>query len=428
MGGGMRGRPASGAPRVQLPAAAGAAAVAAAGVAVALLLPAELLAGEAGRLSIVLFGVAAGALAWRLSRARAAAAQARRDAGSATLAAREARRAERLLAGLPDAVVAVDQRGVVRCANAAAGSLLGVRAEHVGRPYAESLSAPSLRAVLAPVLDGAADHGGGDLVDVAPGAVIQVRVRRVPEAAGAGGGGWLALLCAADATRLRRLERLRHDFVANVSHELRTPITAIKGFVETMLDRRLYRGSNGKRFLRITGAQAERLRALVEDLLSLSRIEQGDPHGIDAAPQPLTPIVKRAIDACRARFGARRVRVDAGGVDGVRVRANAPLLERALVNLLENALLYGGDGVAVRVTARSGDGARIDVADDGPGIPAEHLDRLFERFYRVDRDGRVPGSGLGLAIVKHVAQAHGGAVSVASEAGSGSTFTIRLPA
>lgn len=422
MGGRMRGQP-SRSRRVPLTVTVGAAA-AAAGVAVALLLPAELLAGGAGRLSIALLGAAAGVLAWRLGGARTAAAHARRDAGRTAAAARDARRAELLLAGLPDAVVAVDPRGVVRCANAAAGSLLGVRAEHVGRPYAESLSAPSLRAILTPVLDGAADHGGGDLADVTPGAVIQVRVRRV---SGGDGDGWLALLCAADATRLRRLERLRHDFVANVSHELRTPITAIKGFVETMLDRRLYRGANGKRFLRITGAQAERLRALVEDLLSLSRIEQSDAGGIDAAPQPLAPIVRRAIDACQVRFGARRVRVDAAGVDGVRVRANAPLLERALVNLLENALLYGGDGVAVRVSARSGDGARIDVADDGPGIPDEHLSRLFERFYRVDRDARVPGSGLGLAIVKHVAQAHGGAVSVASEVGSGSTFTLRLP-
>ena len=256
--------------------------------------------------------------------------------------------------------------------------------------------------------------------------MIHARVLRVR----AGGGGWLALLCAADATRLRRLERLRHDFVANVSHELRTPITAIKGFVETMLDRRLYRGSNGKRFLRIAGAQAERLHALVEDLLSLSRIEQGEPGGIDAAAQPLAPIVTRAIDACRARFDTRRVRVDTAGVDGARVRANAPLLERALVNLLQNALLYGGQKAAVRVSARASaeDGVRIDVADDGPGIAAEHLDRLFERFYRVDRDSRIPGSGLGLAIVKHVAQAHGGSVSVASEVGSGSTFTVRLPA
>lgn len=405
------------------------AAVAALGIAAAALLPAEALLPGVARLALALLGAAAGALAWSLRRVRMAEARARQDAGATAAEARNARRVERLLAQLPDAVVAVDPRGVICIANAAAAGLLGLRPELVGRPFAEALPAPSLRAILAPVLEGAADHGGGDLADLVPDAVIHVRVSRVRADGGdGGGGGWMILLCATDATRLRRLERLRHDFVANVSHELRTPITAIKGFVETMLDRRLYRGSNGKRFLRIASAQAARLHALVEDLLSLSRIEQDGSGGIDATAQPLAPIVMRAIDACRERFDTRRVRVDTGGVDGVRVRANAPLLERALVNLLENALLHGGKGCAVRVSARSEGGVRIDVADDGPGIAAEHLDRLFERFYRVDRDARIPGSGLGLAIVKHVAQAHGGRVSVTSEIGSGSMFTLHLPA
>ena len=150
------------------------------------------------------------------------------------------------------------------------------------------------------------------MTDLVPEAVIHIRVSRVQ----ADEDGLLVLICASDATRLRRLERLRHDFVANVSHELRTPITAIKGFVETMLDRRLYRGSNGKRFLRIAGAQAERLDALVEDLLSLSRIEQGEHDGIDATAQPLAPIVTRAVDACRSRLGGRRARIGIAGVDG----------------------------------------------------------------------------------------------------------------
>jgi len=409
-------------------AAAIGAAVAAAGIALALLLPEELLARWAGRLSIALPGTAAGVLAWRLSRARTAAFRASRDAGATVAEARDAHRVERLLAQLPDAVVALDLGGSICVTNASAAALLGVRPEHVGHPFAEALSAPSLRVILAPILAGTSEHGAGDLVDLVPGTVIHVRVSRVPDV-----DGWLVLICATDATRVRRLERLRHDFVANVSHELRTPITAIKGFVETMLDRRLYRGSNGKRFLRIAGTQAERLHALVEDLLSLSRIEQGEHDGIDATVQPLSPIVTRAIDACRSRLDERRARVDAGGVDGVQVRANAPLLERALVNLLDNALLYGGGRTSVLVSARAADGARaaggvrIDVADDGPGIAAEHLERVFERFYRVERDSRIPGSGLGLAIVKHIVQAHGGRVSVTSEVGSGTKVTLQIP-
>lgn len=409
-------------------AAAGAVAVAAAGIAVALLLPEDLLGRWAGRLSIALLGASLGVMAWCLARARTAAVSARRDAGATIADVRNARRVERLLAELPDAVVAVDPGGVISVANRSAAGLLGVRPEHVGRPFAEALSAPSLRAILAPVLAGASEHAAGDLADLVPDAVIHIRVSRVPD-----GDGRLVLLCATDATRMHRLERLRHDFVANVSHELRTPITAIKGFVETMLDRRLYRGSNGKRFLRIAGAQAERLHALVEDLLSLSRIEQGEHDGIDASAQLLAPIVTRAIDACRSRLDERRARIDTAGVDGVRVRANAPLLERALANLLDNALLYGGDRASVRISARGEDGAgseggvRIDVTDDGPGIGDEHLDRVFERFYRVERDSSIPGSGLGLAIVKHIVQAHGGHVSVMSEVGSGTTFTLQLP-
>ena len=410
-------------PRKPVGAVIGGVAVTAAGVSLALLLPDDLLDLGVDRLSIALLGVSFGALIWCLSRMRKAIGMAYQDTNVSVAEVRNAHQVKQLLAQLPDAIVAVDQSGIICVANASAARLLGVLPDHVGSRFTEALATQSLRAVMAPVLAGTSDSGFGDLIDLAPDSVIHVRVNRVQ----ADGDGWLVLICATDATRLRHLERLRHDFVANVSHELRTPITAIMGFVETMLDRHLYRDSDGKRFLHIASAHAERLHALVEDLVSLSRIEQGEHNGIDTTVQPLAPIVTRSIEACQSLFNKRNVRVEVSQADSVRVRANAPLLERALVNLIENAFLYGGDAVSVGVSVQIKQGLLIIVADDGPGIPVDHLDRIFERFYRIERDSRIPGSGLGLAIVKHIVQAHGGCVSVSSEVGSGTTFTVQIP-
>lgn len=239
------------------------------------------------------------------------------------------------------------------------------------------------------------------------------------------------LIVLNDVTEVRRLETMRRDFVANVSHELKTPITSIKGFMETLLDGAMDNPDDARKFLQIIAKQADRLDAIIEDLLSLSRIEQESERGEIVLKQGRIVDVLNAVAlAIHSKAEARGVQVDVSASDMLTARINAPLLEQAVVNLVDNAIKYSEAGMRVRVTAeeRPG-GVCIAVADTGPGIPKEHHARIFERFYRVDksRSRQLGGTGLGLSIVKHITQAHGGTVSVQSAPGKGSTFTIHLP-
>ncbi len=240
-----------------------------------------------------------------------------------------------------------------------------------------------------------------------------------------------ALIVLHDVTRLRRLEVMRREFVANVSHEIKTPITAIKGSVETLLESGETDPQQVSRFLQIIGRQADRLHAIVEDLLSLARIEQ-DAERDRVAVEPGRPaeVIDSAIEAVQLQADARQIEIRRTSDDQVEGIFNAPLLEQALVNLLDNAIKYNPAGTTVQVAAQThGDELVIAVADDGVGIEPEHLPRLFERFYRRDkaRSRAQGGTGLGLAIVKHIAQAHQGRVSVDSRPGHGSTFRLHLP-
>jgi two-component system phosphate regulon sensor histidine kinase PhoR len=234
-----------------------------------------------------------------------------------------------------------------------------------------------------------------------------------------------------DVTQIRHLENIRRDFVANVSHELKTPITSIKGFVETLRDGALDDRPQAERFLGIVARHADRLHAIIEDLLSLSRLEQGtEIYDIPRTEAAMTDVCGAAMLDCAAKATARQVTIESSCPPDLRARVNAPLLEQALVNLLENAITYSNAGSTVWLTAcQAGETLSIDVRDEGIGIPPEHLSRLFERFYRVDkaRSREHGGTGLGLAIVKHIAQVHGGQVTVTSTVGQGSTFTMRLP-
>ncbi len=239
-----------------------------------------------------------------------------------------------------------------------------------------------------------------------------------------------AVIVFNDVSRLRRLENLRRDFVANVSHELKTPITSIKGFAETLLDGALKNPEEAGRFLNIIARHADRLNAIIEDLLMLSRLEQDGKEGISLETADINGILQSAIDVCNPRAAAKKITVAVDCPSGLKASVNRPLIEQAMINLISNAVKYSADGKEVRVSARPADGGvLLQVQDHGVGIEAKHLDRLFERFYRVDkgRSRQEGGTGLGLSIVKHIAQAHGGTVSVQSRYGEGSIFSIFLP-
>ncbi len=241
-----------------------------------------------------------------------------------------------------------------------------------------------------------------------------------------------AVIVLNDVTRLRRLENVRRDFVANVSHELKTPITSIKGFVETLLDGALHDSENAERFLRIVAQQSDRLNAIIEDLLSLSKIEEReDRSDIILDKASIGAVLDNAVGQCQTKARERDIRIHVSHDEDCSVPMNAPLMEQAVINLLDNAIKYSDAGKQVHVSAqKSGAWLTVAVSDQGCGISQEHLPRVFERFYRVDkaRSRKLGGTGLGLAIVKHIAQAHQGHVEVDSAVGQGSTFQIRLPA
>jgi len=256
---------------------------------------------------------------------------------------------------------------------------------------------------------------------------IRLRGTALRDASGAGG----AVVVLDDVTEMQRLEHIRRDFVANVSHELKTPVSSIKGFVETLLDGAVDDPDDARRFLGIIARQSDRLAAIIEDLLALSRIEQSETTGtLPVEPLPLAGIIDTAADDCRPRAVERRIALEVDCPADLVATANGPLLEQAVINLVDNAIKYSERGGSVEVEARFVEGwLEVAVTDRGVGIPARDLDRIFERFYRVDRarSRATGGVGLGLSIVRHVAANHGGEVTVQSKEGEGSTFVLRIP-
>ena len=244
------------------------------------------------------------------------------------------------------------------------------------------------------------------------------------------GDGIGALIVLNDVTNVRRLENLRRDFVANVSHELKTPIASIKGWVETLLDGALKNPEEAERFLRIVVKQADRLNSIIEDLLSLSKIEQSEEAAnLHLEQARIRDVLEAVLNDCQAQAAERNIQVKLRCDPLLTAGINPPLLEQAVINLVDNAIKYSEPGSEVLITAHdAGEEVTVAVIDHGCGVAREHLPRLFERFYRVDkaRSRKLGGTGLGLAIVKHIIQAHRGRITVDSAPGKGSTFTIFL--
>jgi two-component system phosphate regulon sensor histidine kinase PhoR len=256
---------------------------------------------------------------------------------------------------------------------------------------------------------------------------LQVRGSAI---SGTGDEGMRIILVLNDVSRLKDLERVRKDFVANVSHELKTPITALKGYVETLLDGDYKDPETSEKFLKIVLQHVDRLAAIVEDLLIISRLEKDGGSPPDLAICDLNELVRGVTGMYEQRAIDRGIELLAECPSLEKIPANRMLLEQAIANLVDNALKYSNEGGRVKISVvPEKNTVTIQVSDQGSGIPEEHLERVFERFYRIDkgRSRELGGTGLGLSIVKHFATSHGGHVAVESREGEGSTFSIVLP-
>ncbi|HUS35936.1 MAG TPA: ATP-binding protein [Verrucomicrobiae bacterium] len=234
-----------------------------------------------------------------------------------------------------------------------------------------------------------------------------------------------------DMTRIKQLENTRREFVANVSHELRTPLTLIKGFVETLLDGAKDDPELSERFLQTIDKHTDRLTFLIEDLLTISQLESGQIV-LNQQPVRLREVVERVFEDLQSRAAERKITLNNEAPETIEALADADRLQQVLFNLADNAIKYGRAEGGVWVTAEAREDGMIEmcVRDNGPGIPQESVERVFERFYRVDkaRSREQGGTGLGLAIVKHIIQSHRGEVWLKSEVGVGSAFYFTLPA
>ncbi|MDJ0386859.1 ATP-binding protein [Roseomonas sp. E05] len=339
-----------------------------------------------------------------------------------------------ILESLPDPLLVLGADRSALRANAAARALFGVRAAEVG-PLAGDTAAALRHPALAGAVDRTLAEGTRQTVDLVLPVPVprELAVQVIPLDPPLADGGRL-IVQLSDRTRERAVERMRADFVANASHELRTPLASLMGFIETLRGPAENDPEARARFLGIMAEQSERMRRLIDDLLGLSRIELAE-HQPPTGRVPLAELARSEAEAMEPILASRSVRLTlALDEAAVAAPADAEQLAQVLRNLLENAVRHGNPGgevkLAVERTPGARPGATLSVTDDGPGIPREHIPRLTERFYRVDkgRSRQAGGTGLGLAIVKHIVNRHRGQLLIESQEGMGATFKVWLPA
>jgi two-component system, OmpR family, phosphate regulon sensor histidine kinase PhoR len=338
-----------------------------------------------------------------------------------------------VLSGMAEGVIAIDARRRLVFANASADRLFGLDATSVGRLVPELIRSPQIQEAVEATLASTTPYQGEVTVaSLEAGLRVSARVLAAHGTPLPGLPPPGAVLVFHDVTELRRLERMRQDFVANVSHELKTPLASIKAYTETLLDWALYDENVNDKFLHRIEEQADRLNQLILDMLSLARLESG--HEVyEHGPLALAPVIGSCVESHLGRAEAKNqmFTFDPGPLnDATLVLADEEAVRQIVDNLIDNAIKYTPEGGQVRVSCQvQGDAVAVEVADTGIGIPHDDLPRIFERFYRVAkaRSRELGGTGLGLSIVKHLVQSIGGQITVASRVGAGTQFTVKLP-
>ncbi len=371
--------------------------------------------------------------AWNVSGRRPVRSSSRASSEAAQLSRRlneletDQARVAAMLSGMVEGVLIVDVDGRLRLVNDAARRMLSLDSSLAGHHYVEAVRHPGVVGQLGAALKGEQRPPIEVSLDVAGGSGSPRIFRAQATPASTAGGG--AVLVLHDISDLRRIDRMRRDFVANVSHELRTPLTAVRGYVEALKDEPV-EAEQRKQFLDVIDRHTRRMERLVRDLLRLARLDALQ-EAADLRTVQVEPLFRSVSSDLSERIERRHLSVDISvDPDATSIDADPTKMHDALCNLVENAVNYSAEGSRVELGARvDGDRVLLTVADYGPGVPDADLERVFERFYRVDKSRTTDpgGTGLGLSIVRHLVELHGGRIRANNRKEGGAVFTISLP-